>query len=379
MREPHQTCGRHHHGRRRGHPDEVHDPQGPAPDRGSEPRRRTHSWPPGPPRPSTWSSSCGTGATRSPRTWRRSTPRRSSPTRTRSRAPAGPTECALDALPADLIGTVLVTYGDVPLLAGRDAASTSSRSTPRRGSAVTVVTARVPDPTGYGRILRDEAGAVQGIVEQKDATEEQRAITEINSGIYAFDVATLRAALARSAPTTPRARSTSPTSSPSPVTRAGPCVRTSSTTSGRPRASTTASSSPRLGKELNRRTSSGGCGPGVTVVDPGTTWMDADGDHRPGRVILPGHPAARRHHHRCGGRRSAPTRPSPTPRSATGAEVKRTEANLAVIGEEATVGPFSYLRPGTDLGAQGQDRRFRRDQERPDRRRRQGPAPVVCR
>src|SRR5699024_933504 len=62
----------------------------------------------------------------------------------------------------------------------------------------TVLTARVPDPTGYGRILRSADGTeVEGIVEHKDATEDQRGIDEINSGIYAFDLEVLRGALER--------------------------------------------------------------------------------------------------------------------------------------------------------------------------------------
>ena len=60
-----------------------------------------------------------------------------------------------------------------------------------------MITATLPDPTGYGRILRDADGSVSGIVEQKDATDEQLAITEINSGIYAFEAAVLRKALAQ--------------------------------------------------------------------------------------------------------------------------------------------------------------------------------------
>ena len=105
-------------------------------------------------------------------------------------------QCGLDALPRELSGTVLVTYGDVPLLTGRTLVELT-QAHEASGSAVTVVTAHVPDPTGYGRVLRDADGTVVGIVEQRDATAEQRTITEVNSGIYAFDAAVLRDALAR--------------------------------------------------------------------------------------------------------------------------------------------------------------------------------------
>jgi bifunctional UDP-N-acetylglucosamine pyrophosphorylase/glucosamine-1-phosphate N-acetyltransferase len=81
-------------------------------------------------------------------------------------------------------GTVVLLSGDVPLLRGatlRELVATHERS----GAAATVLTARVPDPTGYGRIVRQE-GRITAIVEHRDATPVERAIDEINSGIYAF-------------------------------------------------------------------------------------------------------------------------------------------------------------------------------------------------
>lgn len=63
------------------------------------------------------------------------------------------------------------------------------------GDAITMLTSRPQDPTGYGRIVRGADGAVEAIVEQKDATEDERAIREVNSGIYAFDARFLREAL----------------------------------------------------------------------------------------------------------------------------------------------------------------------------------------
>src|SRR5699024_11021294 len=105
-------------------------------------------------------------------------------------------QCGLDQVTASS-GTVLVTYGDVPLLDPatlRDLVASHEEA----GAAVTVLTARAPDPTGYGRILRSDDGAeVLGIVEHKDADADQRAVDEINSGIYAFDLEVLRDALGR--------------------------------------------------------------------------------------------------------------------------------------------------------------------------------------
>src|SRR5665647_1122169 len=103
-------------------------------------------------------------------------------------------ECALAALPAGFLGTVLVTSGDVPLLSAQTLRGLLKAHV-ASGSAATVITATLPDPSGYGRILRGADGLVAGVIEQKDATDAQREIAEINSGLYAFDAAVLRRAL----------------------------------------------------------------------------------------------------------------------------------------------------------------------------------------
>jgi bifunctional UDP-N-acetylglucosamine pyrophosphorylase/glucosamine-1-phosphate N-acetyltransferase len=79
-------------------------------------------------------------------------------------------------------GLMMVLYGDVPLL--RRETLEALVGTARRYGCLAIVTATPPDPTGYGRILRDQRGHVIGVVEQKDATPEEQAITEINAGIY---------------------------------------------------------------------------------------------------------------------------------------------------------------------------------------------------
>lgn len=91
-------------------------------------------------------------------------------------------------------GTVVLLSGDVPLLRGSTLTALLGRHEQRRAAA-TVLTAMVDDPDGYGRIVRDADGAIAAIVEHKDATDEQRTIAEINSGIYAFDLAPLFDAL----------------------------------------------------------------------------------------------------------------------------------------------------------------------------------------
>ncbi len=85
-----------------------------------------------------------------------------------------------------IAGTVVVTYADTPLLRGSTLASLVAERA-RSGVAAAILTARPPDPTGYGRIVRDGSGAFARIVEQADASPEQQAIDEVNSGMYAFD------------------------------------------------------------------------------------------------------------------------------------------------------------------------------------------------
>lgn len=94
----------------------------------------------------------------------------------------------------DLPGQTLVVSGDTPLFTADTFEKLFEYHTQRK-AAVTILTSQAPDPTGYGRIVRNEVGIVERIVEQKDATKEEQAITEINTGVYCFDNQKLFAAL----------------------------------------------------------------------------------------------------------------------------------------------------------------------------------------
>ena len=98
---------------------------------------------------------------------------------------------ALDELSPD--GQTLVLYGDVPLIQGHDLEPLLSHTR----DALGVLTAKVPDPTGYGRIIRASDGSIQKIVEHRDANPTQLAIDEINSGIYAGPTALFKQYLAQ--------------------------------------------------------------------------------------------------------------------------------------------------------------------------------------
>ena len=108
---------------------------------------------------------------------------------------------ARDAL-AGPASTLLVLSGDVPLVRAETlgALIQQHRVHRGRGAACTLLTVRLEDPTGYGRIVRDEDGLFQRIVEQRDATAEERQIKEINAGIYCFETRALFAGLERVQP-----------------------------------------------------------------------------------------------------------------------------------------------------------------------------------
>ncbi|MGO2863156.1 MAG: bifunctional UDP-N-acetylglucosamine diphosphorylase/glucosamine-1-phosphate N-acetyltransferase GlmU [Brevibacterium sp.] len=260
-------------------------------------------------------------------------------------------ECALTQLPEDLSGTVVVTYGDVPLLTAETISSLVEVHESAR-NAVTVLSAEVDEPTGYGRIVRDASGALLRIVEQKDASEDERAIREINSGIYAFDAADLRAGLASL--TTDNAQGEKYLTD----------VIGHSREAGRPVAATATDDLwqvegandrvqlAKLGKELNRRQCEKFMRAGVSIIDPDTTWIDTDVAIGQDVTILPGVQLLGATDIAAG----AVIGPDSTLKDTevgAGAHVVRTHSELAAIGTSANVGPFAYLRPGTSLGEGG--------------------------
>ena len=259
--------------------------------------------------------------------------------------------CGLSALPEDFTGVVVVTAGDVPLL---DAATLAELVSTHSAEAalVTVLTTTLPDPTGYGRVLRTQDGDVIGIVEQADATPSQQAITEVNAGVYAFDITALRSALSRLS--ADNAQHELYLTDVIAIVRAdGHLVRAHHVDD----ASLVAGVNDRvqlseLAAELNRRLVAAHQRNGVTVLDPASTWIDVDVTIGRDTVVRPGTQLL-------GGTRiglRCEIGPDTTLTDVTvgdAAEVVRTHATSAEIGDEATVGPFTYLRPGSKLGSAG--------------------------
>lgn len=260
-------------------------------------------------------------------------------------------ECALTQLPEDLTGTVVVTYGDVPLLTAETLTDLVAFHEERSG-AVTVLSAEVARPQGYGRIVRDAAGDLERIVEEKDATEDEKRICEINSGIYAFDAAVLRESLAQVG--TDNAQAEKYLTDVIGIARAAGGTVTARAIDDfwQVEGANDRIQLAQLGKELNRRVIEHWMRSGVTVVDPDTTWIDADATLAPDATILPGVQL----YGACDIASDAVIGPDTTLTDTevrAGAQVVRTHGQLAVIGENATVGPFAYLRPGTELGTEG--------------------------
>ncbi|HEV2915415.1 MAG TPA: bifunctional UDP-N-acetylglucosamine diphosphorylase/glucosamine-1-phosphate N-acetyltransferase GlmU [Pyrinomonadaceae bacterium] len=123
-------------------------------------------------------------------------------TQTEQRGTGDAVMVAREAL-QDAASTLLVLSGDVPLINAQTLGALvhQHRTHRGRGAACTLLSVRLDDPIGYGRIVRDEEGRFERIVEQRDATAAEKQIKEINAGIYCFETSLLFGALGRVQPT----------------------------------------------------------------------------------------------------------------------------------------------------------------------------------
>jgi len=261
---------------------------------------------------------------------------------------------ALDAARAaadlpPLTGRVLVTCGDVPAIRSSTLAGLLSADP---GAAVVVLTAVLGDPGGYGRVLRGDDGSVVAIVEHRDATEDQRAVAEINTGVYVLDLQLCRDVL----PGLPAANAQGEQYLTDVVAAAvARGLRVGGVVVGDAGEADGVNDRVQLaqaGARLNRRELERHMRAGVTVVDPTTTWVDVDVELDQDVTLLPGTQLL-------AGTRVGPgavVGPDTTLSGCVvgaGARVVRTHGSDAVVGAGAEVGPFAYLRPGTDLGERG--------------------------
>ncbi len=259
---------------------------------------------------------------------------------------------ALDALGgSSTTGAYLVTYADVPLLASTTLTVLLDEHR-AAGRAVTILSAELDDPTGYGRILRAEDGAVAAIREHKDATDAERAVREVNSGILVVDGPFLDRAVRALATDNAQGELYLTDIVGQAVSEGLPVGAHVLEDVWQTEGVNDRGQLARLGAELNRRLGRHWMAEGVTIVDPATTWIDSavtigrDSTILPGTQLLGATTIGE----------GATVGPDTTLRNVEvgdDASVVRTYASDAVIGPRASVGPFTYLRPGVviDEGA----------------------------
>ena len=260
----------------------------------------------------------------------------------------GTGDAVRQAMPAVVpdAATIMVLAGDTPLLTGstlRELAAAHAAS----GAAATVLTARMPDPTGYGRIVRDESG-VRRIVEHKDASEAELAIDEINSGLYLFEAAALREGLEHLTSHNAQGEEYL-TDVIGWLVEDGRSVSAHLTDDAdeihgiNDRVQLAAA-----GAVLRERVAQHWMRAGVTIEDPATTWIEAEVRIEPDAVI-------RRNTHLAGATQVAtgavigPDTTLVDCAVGAGAAVLKSHALASEIGPGAVIGPFTYLRPGARL------------------------------
>ena len=253
---------------------------------------------------------------------------------------------ALAAVP-DLEGPVLLLNGDAPLLRTATVAELVSTHL-REGNALTVLTAEVADPTGLGRIVRDADGAVRAIVEERDATEQQRSLREINAGVYVGDAAAVRRALSRISTDNDQGEQYFTDVLGLLVEEGAPVGGVGADDPDDVLGCNDRRELAARRRTLNDRVLDDLMRAGVTVVDPQTTWVDVTVTVEPDALLEPGTQLL--------GATRVATGAVVGPDSTlvdtgvgAGASVVRSHCLRAAIGPAATVGPFSYLRPGTEL------------------------------
>ena len=243
------------------------------------------------------------------------------------------------------VDTVLVILGDMPLL--RTATLASVLETHRSdGAAATMLTSNFADPTGYGRVQRND-GRIVGIVEERDADEVQRAITEVNISVYAFDAAVLGDALGRLKSNNYQGEyyltdvigilSADAQKISSVAAEEAECLGVNS------HAELAVASRVLRGRINGQLMESG-----VAMVDPERAYIDADVEVAAGATIYPdvylqGATSVEI------GAEVGPSVHATDAHIAAAAVVRFAVIESANVGPLAAVGPFTYLRPGTEL------------------------------
>jgi bifunctional UDP-N-acetylglucosamine pyrophosphorylase/glucosamine-1-phosphate N-acetyltransferase len=228
-------------------------------------------------------------------------------------------------------GDVIVVPGDTPLLREQTITQLVSEHA-LSGAACTILTARYEDPTGYGRIVRDADGHVERVVEEADASPAERAIDEINTGIYCFRRGLLTPALRRVTPDNAQGEYYL-TDVVEVLASAGhPVVAVVAGDRDETRGVNDRVQLAAAEAELRRRTNEAWMRAGVTMLDPATAYVDATVELAPDVTLFPSVVLQGR------------------TRVERGAEIGHGSVLVdAVVGAEARVGPFAVLGPGAEV------------------------------
>ena len=244
-------------------------------------------------------------------------------------------------------GLTLILAGDTPMLSAATLQEFVKAHKDGKYSA-SVLTAEHPDPTGYGRIIRGDDNLLLKIVEERDATDDQKLIFEVNSGVYLFDFSALSESISKLKQNNSQGELY--------LTDVIEIIRGSG---GKVAAILCEDFTETLGVNdriqlaeaaaiLRDRVAERHMRNGVTILDPGSTWIDDTVTIAPDVTILPGSAIL--------GSTAIASGAVIGPRTTlqdcavnSGAVIKESNCTGSEIGENATVGPFTFLRAGTIL------------------------------
>ncbi|SEN82867.1 bifunctional UDP-N-acetylglucosamine pyrophosphorylase / Glucosamine-1-phosphate N-acetyltransferase [Mesobacillus persicus] len=244
-------------------------------------------------------------------------------------------------------GTTIVVCGDTPLIKGETMEALFQHHE-KTGAKATILTAQAEDPTGYGRVMRNEQGLVEKIVEHKDATEEERRITEINTGTYCFDNKSLFEALENVGNNNVQGEYYLPDVIEI-LKEQGETVS----------AFVTQSFDETLGvndrvalseaeRIMRRRINEGHMRNGVTLIDPANTYIASDVQIGSDTVIYPGTVVS--------GRTTIGTDCVIGPNSeishceiGSKTTIRQSSAFDSKIGSEVNIGPYAHIRPQSQI------------------------------
>ena len=244
-------------------------------------------------------------------------------------------EVSLSKIPADFNGDVLVISGDVPLMDNQTLSALVETHQSGKASA-TILTALREDPTGYGRIVRGSDGHVSKIVEHLDANQQELAINEINAGVYIFDASQLRQSLSKLESHNAQGERYLTDVVALLVEDGKPVIAEIVSDNWLVHGINDRFQLAEVAKELNSRICKAWQLSGVTILDPESTWIDVQVVIGQDAIL---HPAT----HLRG-------------LSSIGANAEIGPSVVienSTVHEAAKVGPFAYLRAGTDLGKGG--------------------------